>query len=186
MRLALVALVVFSASGFGLAARPEHAAAQSDCSPYYPDFCIPNFPPDLNCPDIGYRGFTVLQPDPHGFDADEDGFGCESFTELPTYPTPVPTSTTAATNTPSATPTLTASTATNTATATTVPPSPTNTTVIASATPAPSRTATRTATPKAPQTGSGQDDGSSSGGTWLFVAGGLTLLAAGAAARRMR
>jgi hypothetical protein len=46
------------------------------CDPAYPDFCIPP-PPDLDCPDIGTRGFTVLPLDPHNFDADHDGIGCE-------------------------------------------------------------------------------------------------------------
>ena len=52
--------------------------AQTNCSPYYPDFCIPPPPPDLNCGDIGARNFTVLSPDPHGFDGNGDGVGCES------------------------------------------------------------------------------------------------------------
>lgn len=52
--------------------------AQANCSPYYPDFCIPPPPPDLNCGDIGSKNFTVLAPDPHGFDGDSDGVGCES------------------------------------------------------------------------------------------------------------
>ncbi|MEM9748350.1 MAG: nuclease, partial [Actinomycetota bacterium] len=32
----------------------------------------------LNCGDIVHRSFLVLQPDPHGFDRDRDGIGCES------------------------------------------------------------------------------------------------------------
>lgn len=51
---------------------------RSDCDPSYPDFCIPSSPPDLNCGDIPQKRFTVLQPDPHGFDGDRDGIGCES------------------------------------------------------------------------------------------------------------
>jgi hypothetical protein len=47
------------------------------CDPAYPDFCIPPPPPDLDCPDVGTRGFAVLPPDPHHFDADHDGIGCE-------------------------------------------------------------------------------------------------------------
>jgi micrococcal nuclease len=39
--------------------------------------CIPSPPPDLDCPDIPYQNFTVLPPDPHNFDIDEDGIGCE-------------------------------------------------------------------------------------------------------------
>jgi len=50
---------------------------QSNCDPSYPDVCIPPYPPDLNCGDISYRNFKVLQPDPHRFDGDKDGIGCE-------------------------------------------------------------------------------------------------------------
>jgi len=52
---------------------PEH-----DCNPSYPDVCIPSPPPDLDCSDIEYKDFEVLQPDPHGFDGNYDGIGCES------------------------------------------------------------------------------------------------------------
>lgn len=48
------------------------------CDPSYPTVCIPPSPPDLDCSDIPHRRFTVLQPDPHRFDADKDGIGCES------------------------------------------------------------------------------------------------------------
>jgi micrococcal nuclease len=34
-------------------------------------------PPGVDCADVPYRGFTVLQPDPHRFDGDYDGIGCE-------------------------------------------------------------------------------------------------------------
>ncbi|WP_297440547.1 thermonuclease family protein [Nitrosopumilus sp.] len=50
----------------------------SDCDSSYPDFCIPSSPPDLDCGDITQKRFTVLQPDPHRFDSDKDGIGCES------------------------------------------------------------------------------------------------------------
>ena len=60
---------------------PEALPAESpgSCDPSYPDFCIPPRPPDLNCPDIaGYqRPFRVIGRDPHGFDRDGDGWGCE-------------------------------------------------------------------------------------------------------------
>jgi hypothetical protein len=49
-----------------------------NCDASYPDFCIPPPPPDLNCSDIAQKNFTVLQPDPHGFDGNKDGVGCES------------------------------------------------------------------------------------------------------------
>ena len=48
------------------------------CDSSYPDICIPAYPPDLDCGDIRYVHFKVLQPDPHGFDGDKDGIGCES------------------------------------------------------------------------------------------------------------
>lgn len=48
------------------------------CDPSYPTHCIPPPPPDLNCSDIPWKDFLVLPPDPHGFDGDNDGVGCES------------------------------------------------------------------------------------------------------------
>ena len=48
------------------------------CDPSYPDVCIAPYPPDLNCGDIGYSNFRVIGNDPHGFDRDNDGIGCES------------------------------------------------------------------------------------------------------------
>jgi micrococcal nuclease len=51
---------------------------EPNCDPAYPTVCIPSPPPDLNCGDITHRNFTVLPPDPHRFDGDGDGIGCES------------------------------------------------------------------------------------------------------------
>ena len=48
-----------------------------ECDPSYPTVCIPPPPPDLDCGDIPYSNFPVLPPDPHGFDGDGDGIGCE-------------------------------------------------------------------------------------------------------------
>jgi micrococcal nuclease len=50
----------------------------ADCDPSYPGVCIPPGPPDLDCPDIAFRRFTVVGADGHRFDADHDGIGCES------------------------------------------------------------------------------------------------------------
>lgn len=47
------------------------------CDPAYPTVCIPPPPPDLDCGDIPHRNFKVLAPDPHRFDRDGDGVGCE-------------------------------------------------------------------------------------------------------------
>lgn len=57
---------------------PPPPTTAGNCDPSYPDVCIPPYPPDLNCGDIPHRRFRVLPPDPHGFDRDKDGVGCES------------------------------------------------------------------------------------------------------------
>ena len=48
------------------------------CDAAYPTVCIPSPPPDLNCPQIPFRNFRVLPPDPHNFDGNNDGVGCET------------------------------------------------------------------------------------------------------------
>lgn len=48
------------------------------CHASYPTVCIPPPPPDLDCKHISYRRFKVLPPDPHNFDSDHDGIGCET------------------------------------------------------------------------------------------------------------
>lgn len=50
----------------------------ANCSPSYPGVCIPPPPPNLDCKDVKYKRFKVLPADPHGFDTDGDGIGCES------------------------------------------------------------------------------------------------------------
>lgn len=56
----------------------QPTAQNNNCSLAYPGVCIPPRPPDLDCKDVPYRRFTVLSPDPHNFDSDRDGIGCES------------------------------------------------------------------------------------------------------------
>ena len=57
---------------------PSSQTNENNCDPSYPDFCIPPPPPDLDCKDVlPHKKFKVLQPDPHGFDGDKDGVGCE-------------------------------------------------------------------------------------------------------------
>ncbi len=57
---------------------PTQTSGQGDCDPAYPTICVPSPPPDLNCGDIPqYSNFDVLPPDPHNFDGDNDGKGCE-------------------------------------------------------------------------------------------------------------
>jgi micrococcal nuclease len=53
--------------------------ASTACDPAYPDVCIRPLNPggDLDCADIPDRRFQVLPPDPHNFDGDGNGIGCE-------------------------------------------------------------------------------------------------------------
>lgn len=57
---------------------PVPTQPSGKCDPAYPTVCIPPPPPDLDCSEIPYRNFKVLPPDPHHFDSDGDGIGCES------------------------------------------------------------------------------------------------------------
>ena len=57
---------------------PPSTTPEPSCDPSYPDVCIPPYPPDLDCGEISYRNFRVTGSDPHGFDGDKDGIGCES------------------------------------------------------------------------------------------------------------
>jgi predicted nucleic acid-binding Zn ribbon protein len=59
-------------------AQPPTSTNRSGCDPSYPTVCIPPPPPDLDCKDIQYQNFVVLPPDPHHFDGDHDGIGCET------------------------------------------------------------------------------------------------------------
>jgi hypothetical protein len=56
---------------------PLPSMPRSGCDPSYPSVCIPSAPPDLDCGDIPHRRFQVIGVDPHGFDGDGDGVGCE-------------------------------------------------------------------------------------------------------------
>ncbi len=53
--------------------------AKVGCDRAYPTLCLPSPPPDLDCRDIGERSFPVRPPDPHHFDGDLDGIGCEPY-----------------------------------------------------------------------------------------------------------
>lgn len=57
---------------------PTATLAPANCDPSYPDVCIAPPPPDLDCGDIPYRRFRVIGSDPHRFDGDGNGIGCES------------------------------------------------------------------------------------------------------------
>jgi micrococcal nuclease len=53
-------------------------SSTANCDPSYPTVCIPPPPPDLDCADVPYRNFAVRGADPHRFDGEGDGVGCES------------------------------------------------------------------------------------------------------------
>ncbi len=57
---------------------PPTPPPTSNCDPSYPTVCIPPPPPDLNCDDVSATDFKVVGSDPHGFDGNHDGVGCES------------------------------------------------------------------------------------------------------------
>ena len=63
----------------GRAATPQPSARSSKCDTSYPDVCIPpyNQAGDLDCADVPYSNFRVVGSDPHGFDGEGDGVGCE-------------------------------------------------------------------------------------------------------------
>lgn len=52
-------------------------ASKPSCDESYPSVCIKPYPPDLDCGEIAYSNFMVTGSDPHGFDRDKDGIGCE-------------------------------------------------------------------------------------------------------------
>lgn len=59
---------------------PDGGSGSGDnCDSAYPDVCIPSPPPDLNCDDVSHTNIRVVEhPDPHGFDGNNDGVGCET------------------------------------------------------------------------------------------------------------
>jgi micrococcal nuclease len=83
--LLLAAFLAWPATSVGQKVKQPHSeqlgAAKLEspegCDPSYPDVCIPPAPPDLNCGDIPHRRFRVVGDDPHRFDRDKDGIGCE-------------------------------------------------------------------------------------------------------------
>lgn len=57
---------------------PQPAAASGkECDPNYAGTCVPKVSHDLDCADLA-GPVQVVGADRHGFDADADGFGCES------------------------------------------------------------------------------------------------------------
>ena len=59
------------------APKPSPKQVGSNCDPNYSGGCVPLVSYDLDCPDISFS-VKVIGSDPHGFDRDRDGIGCES------------------------------------------------------------------------------------------------------------
>lgn len=59
------------------AAQPAPRMAPN-CDPNYAGGCVPAVAYDLDCADIGFM-VEVVGSDPHGFDRDLNGLGCESY-----------------------------------------------------------------------------------------------------------
>ena len=74
-------ILAVAAAGAVIALKPAGGSALVDanrCDPSYPDYCIQSPPPDLDCPQVrGAKPFRVRRPDPHNFDRDHNGWGCE-------------------------------------------------------------------------------------------------------------
>jgi micrococcal nuclease len=47
------------------------------CDPSYPTICVPQDAEPMTCDDIPSVPFPTLHPDPHSFDPDGNGLGCE-------------------------------------------------------------------------------------------------------------
>lgn len=62
----------------GVASPAPVTPGSAACDPSYPDVCVVPSPPDLDCGQIVQRNFRVVGTDPHRFDANRDGVGCES------------------------------------------------------------------------------------------------------------
>lgn len=79
LMLSVICATVVTVAGCGSSAAVERPDI---CDPAYPTVCISSPPPVKDCEDITYTRFKVLSPDPHRFDLDKDGIGCEDV-EIP-------------------------------------------------------------------------------------------------------
>lgn len=60
----------------------QTAQAGGDCDPRY-DPCVKKTNRDLDCSDVRFRvKIITVGEDPHGFDKDDDGIGCETYPDL--------------------------------------------------------------------------------------------------------
>ena len=77
----IVAIALPASQAFSSESAPDaDATSESEtktCLSNYPDVCIAPAPPDLDCKDITHRNFKVQNGDPHKFDGNNNGIGCE-------------------------------------------------------------------------------------------------------------
>ena len=78
MRTGLWGCISSSHAPFTTVSPASSTTSSTNCNSSYPTVCIPSPPPDLDCGDIPYKNFKVLPRDPHRFDGDYDGVGCEN------------------------------------------------------------------------------------------------------------
>lgn len=74
----ILTAILFAMITVGLNTVELKASPNVNCDASYPDVCIASPPPDLDCSDVAVKGFKVVPPDPHGFDREGDGIGCEA------------------------------------------------------------------------------------------------------------
>lgn len=60
------------------ARRPAPSGGGGGCDPNYSGACVPRYPPDVDCSDVGTT-VRVVGRDVHNLDADGNGWGCESY-----------------------------------------------------------------------------------------------------------
>jgi hypothetical protein len=65
-------------------ASTDSAPAGRRCDPNYSP-CIPLYPPDLDCEDLGHPVSILGGADPHELDDDGDRLGCELIADPPRY-----------------------------------------------------------------------------------------------------
>ena len=56
---------------------PGMVTDRANCDKSYPDVCISPPPPYLACDELSVSRFKVFGDDPHGFDPDHNGLGCD-------------------------------------------------------------------------------------------------------------
>lgn len=73
------AVVVIAIAGFFIiSSSNDRRGGSGSCNDNYSGACVPNVKNDIDCKSVG-SGVTVVKKDVYHFDADNDGYGCESY-----------------------------------------------------------------------------------------------------------